>query len=101
MIVATAQHPSVDVIPSKLRNQFHYRCAMRCANPAASDIILGDGWATDGYNAAEIDPDAEGIGYLLAHKGVPRKFRGPFLDVDDIRHLVAAGLALRGGEAAA
>ncbi len=103
MVLAAAQRPSANVVPTELRDLMSYRCALRCTTDASSDIVLGEGWATLGYSAAEFDPAVQGVGYLLADGGMPRKFRGPYLTDDDIRHLVAAGLALRGrdGQAAA
>ncbi len=101
MVLAATQRPSSDIVPTALRDLFAYRWAMRCPNKDSSDIILGNGRAGDGYDAAEIDPAAQGVGYLLAEGGIPRLFRAAYLDTTDIRHLVAAGLALRAGEVAA
>jgi DNA segregation ATPase FtsK/SpoIIIE, S-DNA-T family len=103
MVLAATQRPSADLIPTSLRDLFAYRWALRCANKDSSDIILGPGWAKEGYDAALLDPTVEGIGYLLAEGGLPIKFRAAYLTRSDIAHLVAAGLALRGtnGQAAA
>lgn len=95
MVLAAAQRPSADIVPTKLRDLFQYRWALRCVNADSSDIILGQGWAAKGYDAGELDPDVQGVGYLLAHKGLPRLLRAPYLSDDDIRHVVAAGHALR------
>jgi S-DNA-T family DNA segregation ATPase FtsK/SpoIIIE len=103
MVLAATQRPSADLIPTSLRDLFAYRWALRCANRDSSDIILGPGWAKEGYDASQLDPSIEGLGYLLAEGGLPIKFRAAYLTRADIRHLVAAGLALRGtnGQAAA
>jgi S-DNA-T family DNA segregation ATPase FtsK/SpoIIIE len=103
MVVAATQRPSADLIPTSLRDLFAYRWALRCANKDSSDIILGPGWAKEGYDASQLDPSIEGLGYLLAEGGTPIKFRAAYLTRADIRHVVAAGLALRAanGQAAA
>ena len=96
MVVAATQRPSADLVPTSLRDLFAYRWALRCANKDSSDIILGPGWAKDGYDASLLDPSIEGLGYLLAEGGLPIKFRAAYLTRTDIAHIVAAGLALRG-----
>jgi hypothetical protein len=80
VVVAATQKPSTDVVPSSLRDLFGYRWAMRCATREASDTILGSGWATEGYSAADIDARTRGLG-LLRHEGAaPVKLRAFHLD---------------------
>ena len=96
MILAT-QRPSADIVPTSLRDICAYRCAFRCTTDASSDIILGTGWAKQGYNATDIPPDnnARGIGWLLAEGGIPRRFKAAYLTDDDIRRLVAHAKTIR------
>ena len=94
-VVASAQRPSSDVVPTSLRDLFAYRWAFRCTTPASSDVVLYDGAATDGYDAAQLDPDAAGVGYLLAHGGIPHRIKSAYLTDDDIAVIVRAGLHLR------
>ncbi len=103
IVVAATQRPSADIIPTSLRDLFAFRWALRCSTAAASDIILGEGWASQGYTATDIDPadSGRGIGYLLAEGGIPRRFKAAHLTDSDIAALVAAGLTLRGKQAAA
>jgi hypothetical protein len=61
--------PSADVVPTFLRDLFGFRWALRCSTPQASDTILGSGWASEGYSAAQIDPTARGVGLLLQEGG--------------------------------
>ena len=56
IVVAATQRPSADIIPTSLRDLFGYRWAFRCTTDASSDVILGHGWANQGYTAADIDP---------------------------------------------
>ncbi len=60
--VAATQRPSADIIPTSLRDLFGYRWAFRCTTDASSDVILGHGWAGEGYTAADIDPSSRGVG---------------------------------------
>jgi hypothetical protein len=89
IIIAATQKPSVDIIPSALRDLFGFRWAMCCSTPAASDTILGQGWASRGYSAAEIDSGHRGVGYLLHEGGTPVRCKAYYLDdatLDDLAH---------------
>ncbi|MFI0349207.1 FtsK/SpoIIIE domain-containing protein [Actinomadura sp. 9N407] len=96
MIKASAtQKPSGDVVKTSYRDLLAYRWAMRCTTRDASDTILGAGWATKGFSAAEIDVNTRGVGLLLAEGGFPRLCRSYYLDDHDIRSIAARGAALR------
>jgi hypothetical protein len=68
---------------------------MRCTSPDASDTILGQGWASQGYSATTIDPARRGMGFLLAEGGVPTPIMTPYLSDDEIDVLAARALELR------
>jgi hypothetical protein len=93
--VATTQKPSADVVPTFLRDLFGFRWALRCSTPEASDTILGRGWASQGYSAAQIDPAARGVGLLLQEGGVPVRLRSCYLDDLDLADLARRAEALR------
>ncbi|WP_395103763.1 FtsK/SpoIIIE domain-containing protein [Actinomadura sp. SCN-SB] len=92
---AATQKPSSDVVPTSYRDLFAYRWAMRCTTRDASDTILGAGWATQGFSAAEIDVNTRGVGLLLAEAGFPRLCKSYYLEDHDIRAIAARGAALR------
>jgi DNA segregation ATPase FtsK/SpoIIIE-like protein len=94
--VATTQKPSADVVPTYLRDLFGFRWALRCSTPDASDTILGRGWASQGYSAAQIDPTARGVGLLLQEGGVPVRLRSCYLDDLELADLARRAEALRG-----
>jgi hypothetical protein len=94
--VATTQKPSADVVPTYLRDLFGFRWALRCSTPEASDTILGRGWASQGYSAAQIDPAARGVGLLLQEGGVPVRLRSCYLDDLDLAELARRAEHLRG-----
>jgi DNA segregation ATPase FtsK/SpoIIIE-like protein len=86
-VVGATQRPSADIIPTSLRDIFGYRCAFRCTTDVSSDIILGFGWAGQGYSAFSMAPEDQGIGWLLAEEGRPRRFKAAYLtdvDIDDL-----------------
>jgi FtsK/SpoIIIE family len=100
--VATTQKPSADVVPTFLRDLFGFRWALRCSTPDASDTILGRGWASQGYSAAQVDPAARGVGWLLQEGGIPVRLRACWLDdltlADLARRAELARGALRSSE---
>jgi DNA segregation ATPase FtsK/SpoIIIE, S-DNA-T family len=83
-VVAATQRPSWDIIPASLRDLFGFRAAFRCTSLNSSNIILGQGWAEQGYNAADISPTNQGAAYLLAEGGFPRKIKAAYLTDADI-----------------
>jgi DNA segregation ATPase FtsK/SpoIIIE, S-DNA-T family len=97
IVVAATQRPSADIVPTSLRDLFGYRWAFRCSTGASSDVILGHGWAARGYTAADIDPAARGVGWLIAEGGTPRRMRAAFLTDDQVRELAAVAACRRAG----
>jgi S-DNA-T family DNA segregation ATPase FtsK/SpoIIIE len=93
--IAATQRPSADIIPTSLRDIFGYRCAFRCTTDVSSDIILGFGWAGQGYSAMSIAPEDQGIGWLLAEEGKPRRFKAAYLSDHDIDELVDRAVYIR------
>jgi DNA segregation ATPase FtsK/SpoIIIE, S-DNA-T family len=79
-----------------MRDLFSYRLAFRCTTDSSSDVVLGQGWAAKNYTAAEIDPLARGVGWLLSETGVPRRIKTAFLTDTDITDLAAYAAELRG-----
>ena len=95
IVVAATQKPSHDVVPTAIRDLFSYRLAMRCTSPEASDTILGQGWASQGFNAASVDPAQRGVGFLLAEGGVPQLFRAAFLSDEEVAAIAARSREIR------
>ena len=108
IVVAATQRPSADIIPTSLRDLFGYRWAFRCTTDASSDVILGHGWAGEGYSAADIDPTTRGVGWLIAEGGIPRRMKAAYLSDEQAARLAEHAAWLRsraalgeGGEGAA
>jgi S-DNA-T family DNA segregation ATPase FtsK/SpoIIIE len=95
IVVAATQRPSADIVPTSLRDLFGYRWAFRCSTGASSDVILGHGWANQGYTAAAIDPAARGVGWLIADGGQPRRMKAAYLTDDHVTALAAEAAQLR------
>jgi S-DNA-T family DNA segregation ATPase FtsK/SpoIIIE len=84
-VVAATQRPSFDIIPTSLRDLFGYRAAFRCTTPNSSNIVLGHGWAEQGYSATDIAPTNQGAAYLIAEGGVPRRIKVAYLSDTQIQ----------------
>jgi S-DNA-T family DNA segregation ATPase FtsK/SpoIIIE len=80
IVVAATQRPSSDIIPTSLRDLFAWRFAGRCTTNSSSDIILGQGWAQQGWSANTISPTNPGAGLLIAEGGVPQLVKVAYLD---------------------
>ena len=95
ILILATQRPSHQVIDPSMRDLFGYRWAFRCTTDSSSDVVLGQGWANEGYTAADIDPLARGVGWLLSETGVPRRIKAAYLTDDDIAYLAAYAAELR------
>jgi len=100
-VILATQRPSHQVIDPSMRDLFSYRLAFRCTTDSSSDVVLGHGWAGEGYSAADIDPLARGVGWLLSETGTPRRIKTAYLTDGQIADLAAYAAWLRGkGEVA-
>jgi DNA segregation ATPase FtsK/SpoIIIE, S-DNA-T family len=95
IVLAATQKPSHDVIPTALRDLFGFRWALRCNTPQASDTVLGAGWASCGYSAANIDSAQRGVGYLLHEGGQPIRCRSHHLEDATLSSVAARAELLR------
>jgi DNA segregation ATPase FtsK/SpoIIIE, S-DNA-T family len=95
-VVAATQRPSFDIIPTSLRDLFGYRAAFRCTTTNSSNIVLGQGWAEQGYSAADIPPTNQGACLLLAEGGIPRPVKVAYLSDRDIIAIAGHATQLRG-----
>jgi hypothetical protein len=89
LVIAATQKPSVDVVPSAIRDLFPYKLALRSNTPQASDTILGQGWASAGADASTIPPSQRGVGYLHAEGARPERVKGYCLDDEGVRQIAS------------
>jgi S-DNA-T family DNA segregation ATPase FtsK/SpoIIIE len=92
---AATQRPSGKVVDTELRDLLSIRLALRCNTPQASDMILGQGWASRGYNAQLIDASQRGSGLLFAEGSMPLTGRTGFLDDPDVTRLARTAYKIR------
>ncbi len=96
IVIAATQKPSNDIVPTFVRDLFSFRMALRCTTPEASDTILGQGWAKEGYSASTLEPTIRGVGWLLAEGAVPVKIRTHHLEDGSIADLARRAETRRG-----
>lgn len=95
-MVAATQKPGSDIVPTALRDLFAFRWSLRWTTPQASDTILGQGWASQGYSAATVDPASRGVGFLLAEGGLPVRLKAYYLSDAEVAALARRAEQLRG-----
>ena len=100
IVILATQRPSHQVIDPSLRDLFGYRWAFRCTTDSSSDTVLGHGWASEGYTAADIDPLARGVSWLLSETGTPRRIKAAYLTDQQIKDLARLAAELRTKDAA-
>lgn len=94
--VLSTQRPGSDTFPTAIRDLVGFRIAFRCPTRDASDIVLGSGWATQGFNAATIAIADRGVGYFLGEGGLPRLFRAYWMDDVTEAKLIASAMQICG-----
>src|SRR5918996_531213 len=95
IVLAVTQKPSHDVIPTSLRDLFGFRWALRCSTPQASDTVLGQGWASQGFSSSVIDPSQRGVGLLLHDGGLPVRVRAFHLSDNDLDEIATRAALVR------
>ena len=96
IVVAATQKPGSDTVPTNLRDLFGYRWALRCTTPAASDTILGAGWAARDITAHSINPAQHGVGWLHHETSHPQRLRSHHLTDRDLTALARRAATVRG-----
>jgi hypothetical protein len=95
IVLAATQKPGADVVPTALRDLFGFRLALRCNTPQASDTILGQGWASAGWDASTVAGGQRGVGYLLAEDERPGRIKAYHLDDEQIAAISERAAARR------
>jgi S-DNA-T family DNA segregation ATPase FtsK/SpoIIIE len=94
-VSAATQRPAAEVVPSKLRDILSIRWALSCTTPQASDTILGQGYASRGFNAQTIDIEEQRGGGYLKVGATPVLMRTGMLTDNQIRATTRRAYALR------
>jgi S-DNA-T family DNA segregation ATPase FtsK/SpoIIIE len=95
IVVAATQRPSSDIIPTSLRDLFAWRFAGRCTTNSSSDIVLGQGWAQQGWSANTISPTNPGLGLLIAEGGIPQLVKTAYLSDTDCARIARYAATIR------
>lgn len=93
--VAATQRPSADIVPTSLRDLFGFRMAFRCSTDSSSDVILGRGWADQGYSSASIYAEDLGVGLLRSEGATPTRIKTGYLADEDIYGIAEYATQLR------
>lgn len=97
IVLAATQKPEGRTVDTNLRDLFGFRIALRCNTTAASDTILGSGWAGNGADASTIAEGQKGVAYLHAEEARPVRVRCAYLDDAQIGRIVEEAVRVRGG----
>jgi len=95
--VAATQKPGSEIIPTSLRDLFGYRWALRCTTPAASDTVLGAGWASANITSHTIAAHQRGVGWLHYEAAQPIRLRTHHLTDADLSVLATRAALARQG----
>lgn len=93
--VLATQKPEAKVVPSAIRDLIRTRLAVYCATYQASDTILGDGAATKGTDASELDPETPGVAWMVGATRHPLMLRGYVMGPPELRAVADAAARLR------
>ena len=83
---AATQRPSADLVPSAVRALFRLAIAYPVRRKSDSEVILGQGWASEGVDASTLT--APGLAWLIADGG-PTRLKSFYLDDAGIGRIVA------------
>ncbi|MBD9721953.1 FtsK/SpoIIIE domain-containing protein [Streptomyces caniscabiei] len=95
LLVLATQVPEVDVVRGRLRQNLVARAAMNTESPQASNTILGDGMAGQGYDASLIPLSQRGRCWLDTPDTGTVPARSGLVEDDDRPPIIAEGLELR------
>ena len=95
LLVLATQVPEVDVVRGRLRQNLVARAAMNTESPQASNTILGDGMAGQGYDASMIPLNQRGRCWLDTPDTGTLPARSGLVEDEDRPPIIADGYELR------
>lgn len=99
VLALATQFPEVGIVPSRLRGNLSARMAMRTETPSASNVILGDGMVSQGYDSSKIPNTkaSRGRNWLTTPDTGVIETRSLFIDesTGEILPLIALGVDIR------
>lgn len=94
-LVSLTQVPEVDVIRGRLRQNHVARAAMNTESPTASNTILGDGMAGQGYDASKIPISQPGRNWLATPETGVSEGRSYLVKPADKKRVAVEGYQIR------
>lgn len=94
-LISLTQVPEVDVIRGRLRQNHVARAAMNTESPTASNTILGDGMAGQGYDASKIPISQPGRNWMATPETGVIQGRSYLVTPADKRRIAAEAYELR------
>lgn len=94
-LISLTQVPEVDVIRGRLRQNHVARAAMNTESPTASNTVLGDGMAGQGYDASRIPIDQPGRFWLATPETGVIEGRSYLVKPGDKRRVAAEAYEIR------
>lgn len=94
-LISLTQVPEVDVIRGRLRQNHVARAAMNTESPTASNTILGDGMAGQGYDASKIPINQPGRNWLATPETGVIEDRSYLVTPSDKRRVAAEAHEIR------
>jgi S-DNA-T family DNA segregation ATPase FtsK/SpoIIIE len=95
LLVAATQVPEVDVVRGRLRQNLIARVAMNTESPGASNTIMGDGMAGQGYDASQIPLGQPGRNWMSTPDTGTIGTRSFLVEDDDKPPIIADAYELR------
>ncbi|WHM30238.1 hypothetical protein OH540_09405 [Streptomyces sp. BPPL-273] len=95
LLVCATQVPEVDVVRGRLRQNLIARVAMNTESPGASNTIMGDGMAGQGYDASQIPLNQPGRNWMSTPDTGTIGTRSFLVEDDDKPPILADAYELR------
>lgn len=95
LLVCATQVPEVDVVRGRLRQNLIARFAMNTESPGASNTIMGDGMAGQGYDASKIPLNQPGRNWMSTPDTGTIGTRSFLIEDDDKSPIIADAYELR------
>lgn len=95
LLVCATQVPEVDVVRGRLRQNLIARVAMNTESPGASNTIMGDGMAGQGYDASQIPLSQPGRNWMATPDTGTIGTRSFLVEDDDKPPIIADAYELR------
>jgi S-DNA-T family DNA segregation ATPase FtsK/SpoIIIE len=95
MLVLATQRPDKASLPTGISANIMIRYCLKVMSFIASNMVLGDGMSTNGFNAADFTRSDKGIGWLTGETDDPQIVRGCYIDAPAAEKIARRARAAR------